>query len=524
MTPRLHHEIMRAAPVLLVSCLLIAACGGGSDSAAPPASSDAATTSPPPSTVPTTGSATTVPTTDAPDDTTAPTIAPPSTDPPAPEKVTVESPDGNLMLTVDRADFDRVSPTIKILDPADWPPEVAGGANLPGVTLYDLQPDGATFDTPVSVTRRVDAASFPDLGPFDVPLVTLLTYSDGEYELLDGLSAARLGDDIYVTGSTSHFSNLLTSSEGGAVSTLGPADLDPSPGISIREALDQLSVVTIETSPSRPGTNVALRSMPSGLPLIGSDAFDALGSGADFELRAGDLTIAAPVQTRRDEIPESGGFAIGAATARFELSLGDAPSAALLLGRAIGDAVEDLEFEASLFLALVPDEMYEAAQGEIVRLFDELDAEIDLIVEVFHEVFGVYPSSIRRRYLGLPRIPAGYTGLSALFEGDPLAPRLVSIAPIDDSSGDWETQSGIECYCEYNEMLFFFDDAQLDVVTAMLDEPDGFGQFWVFAGANTDVVTTLVVTDTQTGDLERYPVSSAEGTLVTDTVAFETVP
>ena len=124
------------------------------------------------------------------------------------------SPDGALTISVALADHERLAPTVGILDPADWPPEVVDGANLPGVTLYDLQPDGAVFDTPVVVTRRVDASKFPNLGQFDIPLITLLTHSDDGYELLGDLTATRLGDDVFVSGTTSHFSGLLTSSEG----------------------------------------------------------------------------------------------------------------------------------------------------------------------------------------------------------------------------------------------------------------------------------------------------------------------
>jgi hypothetical protein len=247
--------------------------------------------------------------------------------------------------------------------------------------------------------------------------------------------------------------------------------------------------------------------------------------GTDAELAIGDQTFPGPVETTRYDIDASGtvGLGLGVKTARFELPLRSAASAAALLGDAIDDSIDEFEFEAWLFLTLVPDELLDVAIDEIDRLFAELEDEIERTVEVFHDVFGVYPSSAIRRYSGLPSIPLGYVGYSALFEGDVSDPRLVSAARIEDDLGDWEVRSGIECYCEYGELLFFFAE-DLDELIAMLDAPSGRQDFWTFAAANTDVVKTLAVTDLEAGEVQRFQVGPTEGPIVVDTVAFLTAP
>jgi hypothetical protein len=242
-------------------------------------------------------------------------------------------------------------------------------------------------------------------------------------------------------------------------------------------------------------------------------------------LAIGDQTFPGPVETTRYDIDASGtvGLGLGVKTARFELPLRSAASAAALLGDAIDDSIDEFEFEAWLFLTLVPDEFLDVAIDEIDRLFAELEDEIERTVEVFHDVFGVYPSSTIRRFSGLPPVPSGYLAFSALFEGDLSAPRLVSAARIEDDLGDWEFRSGIECYCDYGELLFFLAD-DLDDLIAMLDSPSGRQDFWTFAAANTNVVTTVAVTDVATGEVQRFDVGPTEGPILIDHVAFTPSP
>lgn len=68
--------------------------------------------------------------------------------------------------------------------------------------------------------------------------------------------------------------------------------------------------------------------------------------------------------------------------------------------------------------------------------------------------------------------------------------------------------------------LWFFDDANVEIVVKVLDGRSVNGHFWVFYGALSNVEYSLIVTDTQTGAQRTYV--NERGTLasVADTSAF----
>ncbi len=186
---------------------LIASCGGSDGESSTNTELPTSAATDPPTTDPL---ATQPPATEP-----ASTDAPPIEDPPPPEIVDVFSDDGELGLSY-TSRLGGSGATIRLLDPAEWPAEVAGGDNVDGVKIFELEPDGAVFAEPVTVTRRLDIAAFEalELGPFDVPLVTMLTQNDaGEYSVLDDLTIVRVGPDLYVSGSTTHFSPIIVSNE-----------------------------------------------------------------------------------------------------------------------------------------------------------------------------------------------------------------------------------------------------------------------------------------------------------------------
>ena len=123
---------------------------------------------------------------------------------------TVVSDDGNAMVLVPAGDDTDV--TINVLESADYPPFLAGAEQGDGTALYELGPDGATFDEPVRYFRRVDLGNLSaDLDPFDLPL--LLTYTtddDGNAELAADPSILRTGDSVWVGASFDHFSPAIT--------------------------------------------------------------------------------------------------------------------------------------------------------------------------------------------------------------------------------------------------------------------------------------------------------------------------
>ena len=123
---------------------------------------------------------------------------------------TVVSDDGNAMVLIPAGDDTDV--TIDVLESADYPPFLAGAEQGDGTALYELGPDGATFDEPVRYFRRVELANLSaDLDPFDLPL--LLTYTtddDGNAVLAADPSILRTGDSVWVGASFDHFSPAIT--------------------------------------------------------------------------------------------------------------------------------------------------------------------------------------------------------------------------------------------------------------------------------------------------------------------------
>lgn len=162
----------------VVLTLMVGACGGGTGAT-------------------TTGAPTTAATT-----TTAPTT---TTTPPGFEVV---SDDGDLTVEVPFAAMaSDPGITIRLLAPEEYPPELAGVADDPEARIYNLEPEGLVFAAPVRVTRRIDAARFGEMTPTMVPIVALITRQpDGTYEAYGDQRVTRNGDDVFVSGTTTHFS------------------------------------------------------------------------------------------------------------------------------------------------------------------------------------------------------------------------------------------------------------------------------------------------------------------------------
>jgi len=136
-----------------------------------------------------------------------------TTEPPG---FTVTSDDGMVTVEVPSTSMaEDPGITIERMAPEDYPEDLAGLADTPGSAVYELGPDGPSFDGPVTVTRRIPADEFADLADFTVPLVTLITTTpDHEgWEYLGDLSVTRDGDEIVVSGTTTHFSMLASAGE-----------------------------------------------------------------------------------------------------------------------------------------------------------------------------------------------------------------------------------------------------------------------------------------------------------------------
>ena len=172
--------------------LVVGACGGGTGSSTTAASSTAATT-----TTTTTAETTT-------------TMVP---------GFEVASEDGDLTVEVP---FEAMATdpgiTIRVLAPEEFPAELAGAADDPDARIYQLEPEGLVFAAPVEVTRRIDASRFEGLTADMVPLVALVTHNpDGTYEAYADQTVIRRGEDVFVSGTTTHFSPAIAINLGGYV-------------------------------------------------------------------------------------------------------------------------------------------------------------------------------------------------------------------------------------------------------------------------------------------------------------------
>lgn len=170
----------------------------------------------------------------------------------------------------------------------------------------------------------------------------------------------------------------------------------------------------------------------------------------------------------------------------------------------------------ALFLATVPDEM-----------FVELDDDIELIVEVFHNAFGEYPSYLRRRYRGLGPLPRGLVAFSGLFDGGLDNPRIASVAPLQEIDGEWFADSGLECFCEYEEMLFFLGADDADTAAALMNLPSvstGDSDLRQFIRDNRAVLAARTVTQVNADAAMALVVTAAEGELVNEPVTLTPYP
>ena len=183
----------------------------------------------------------------------------------------VTSEDGDLIVAVSSAAMaEDPGITIRLLAPEEFPPELAGAADDPDVRIYNLEPEGLEFDAPVTVTRRLDTARFEDLGPNEVPVMVLVTRNPGGgYELYSDLAVVRRGDDVFVSGTTTHFSPAIAIRESPTVTVnLSQEQLE-----SVPSARSLQGILTLLTE--APGTIAVSASLRDrqGASLTGSGSF-----------------------------------------------------------------------------------------------------------------------------------------------------------------------------------------------------------------------------------------------------------
>ena len=205
----------------------------------------------------------------------------------------VTSEDGDLTVTVP---FEAMGAdpgiTIRLLAPEEFPPELAGAADDPDVHIYNLEPEGLVFDAPVTVTRRLDAARFEDLAPNEVPVVVILTRNpDGAYELYSDLAVRRNGADVFVSGTTTHFSPAIVIRESPTLSvTLSREQIE---NVASARSFEHVATLLNETPGVIPVT-AALRDREgaslAGSGMIGTiDGVVTTSSGSGLDIHCDDV-------------------------------------------------------------------------------------------------------------------------------------------------------------------------------------------------------------------------------------------
>jgi len=530
---------MKHTLALAVSISVLAASCGSST----PSAED---TSPPVS------AAVTDPVVSEPSATEPPATSPSVTDPspidvePA-DDIEVFSEDGEVGIRVSGSEA-TTNVSVRLLDSSEWPVEVAGGDNLPGVKIYELEPDGATFEEPVVVTRRLDIAAFDSLGlgPRDVPLVTMLTQNDdGSYEMLDNLSLLRVGNSLYVSASITHFSPIIVANENRMLPYL-PGEGSDGPPLDVFVG----EIEAVEADDVSEAIQRALSTEPFviyGQPLAEVDFDLTLARLIQEQLLEDDSEVDrdhipfTPILEQGETPPEierlliedplgppptagptaddAGYRAQRTGSVQPFVPISFAPSASAFLGTSEGT----FELSVAVLDLLVPEwvlqEIAEEIEDEVFSGTLEDGTSAQFAAEVFHRAFGVYPSSILKRYRELP-IMEGYVAFTTLWDGD-VGPdgRIVSVGELVLDGEDYVGESGIECFCRYSEALVLVSD-ELYRTALGLDDPLSFGEL-IDSG---DGVEVFRLDDPTTGEGLPLNVTGSEGLIVDRTGVFASIP
>ena len=484
----------------LTAAMALAACGGGDD--------DSADTTPAPATEPPPAD-TTEPeppsTTAAPATTAAPTTTPATTTPATPDTtepaepagpVTVYSEDGNVALTVSAADAERVNPTVRVLDPSEWPPELGDAEQLPGVTIYEMEPDGAEFDEPVVVSRRLDMSAFGDsVDLASVPLVVPFTQeADGAFTPLDDLTVSRVGDDLYASGTTTHFSPLGTVNLSAAVTVLGDEPLAIGAPQELPD-LSQLPQITPGVFPDQQSGTVPLRGMPavpfdrfpprSTTPTVSSLTDVPLELIPDFA-----VTTSTPIVTPPDP-------AAAPSVEVITSSSTNVPGSPLFADP--GDVPDDLAIAVNLYITSLEGD--DGAESERLRqVAEDLAAKAGLRFEVVHNPLFSYPSYFRlevdevEMYEDVSLFATSYTG-----EFGPDA-QLIDISAMEWADDAYVADVGLTSYGDvYHGLIVAIEDTRpIEELTPL----EYFDQFW----STPEAIMALFIPD-------PFPITSEEGVI-----------
>ncbi len=439
------HGGRRTVAAIAAAALLLGSCGGDDNAASPTATTPSTEAEPSPSTQPSPNTTeATAPNNVAPSPTTSPTTTP------AVGSVLITSEDGNLTLEVGAADAERVNPSIRILDPSEWPAELGDAEQLPGVTIYEMEPDGAVFDEPVTVTRRLDVASFGEsIGAFDVPLVVPFTQEDdGRFVPLADLEVTRIGSTLFASGTTTHFSPLGTIDLGLDVrvpTTLWPVE-------PIIESVDPAAWVELGNKMVRED---AENFRFNEVPVVAGGADAAAGQEPEIVTRRADFPDApplfGPLTVERVERTGPSQTAEQDAVSLYRLfaSSDEVPSSPLFAPDGV-EVPAALRVVVSQYILTVDD----AERERLKAVAEELAAGANLEWSVFHTPIGGFPSYSRNKLSNVKQLKEGEHLVAALYSGDfgPGA-QLVDLAEMTWDGDAYVADVGLTSYGDVNQAL-----------------------------------------------------------------------
>jgi hypothetical protein len=108
-------------------------------------------------------------------------------------------------------------------------PDDLQGAPIIG-PVYSFEPDGAVFDKPVKITMRIPLDEF-GVSDTEVPLpLPFLSSGNGAFDGLADLEIVITEDEVIITGTTTHFSNLAQGDNGVADVSIDPEMVTTSVG------------------------------------------------------------------------------------------------------------------------------------------------------------------------------------------------------------------------------------------------------------------------------------------------------
>jgi hypothetical protein len=134
---------------------------------------------------------------------------------------TVRSADGGLTVSVPGGALTSpVKIRVRVLAPAQYPPELKGATFRRSSKLYSLEPSGLRFSKPVTITRRLTGI---DLAA-GLPNIVLTSRSaSGKWDVLSQLKVRVDGKAVVVSATTRHFSTIVAFDGAARLSMVPPS-------------------------------------------------------------------------------------------------------------------------------------------------------------------------------------------------------------------------------------------------------------------------------------------------------------